>query len=75
MRRIEVTIEADEVAVDLLVADDMRDPVDCSGMTLGGKPGTLRSMHLFEPVVPVVESKGEMGGGPAGLPSSNRPVI
>ncbi len=71
----EVAVEAEKLAGDRLGVDDLFDRVDGSGVALGGKPGRFLAPDPRDFVVTVVDGIREVGGGPAGLPRGDRPIV
>jgi hypothetical protein len=63
----QVAIYPFEITIDLLVACDLFDPVDRSGMTLRGKKRSLPTVQLFHQRVSVVDRVGQVSRGVLGL--------
>jgi hypothetical protein len=68
----EESIDAGEVAVDLLLTDDGFDAIDRSGVAFVGELGSLLSMRAIQLGEPVVDGTDEVGAGAAGLPIPRR---
>jgi hypothetical protein len=64
-----------EVAGDPFRGDDGLDPIDRRGVTGRGEPSAFLSVEPLEDVVAVVQCVREVGGGPAGLPATDRAIL
>jgi len=71
----QVAVHALEITIDVLHRSDRLDPVDGGHVTVGRHPRALASVELLDVVVAVVESRGQMGGGAAGLAAADRAVV
>src|SRR5471030_2104802 len=49
--------------------------MDCRHVTLGREPCAILAVDLGDVVVAIVQSCREMGGGAAGFPASNWPIV
>src|SRR3954465_9335304 len=71
----QVAFDALELAVDVFHRCDALDAMNRRHMALSGETRAFLSVELFDVVIAVVESGGEMGSSSAGFAATDRAVI